>query len=197
MSDIHHGRSCGAYSPPRDKLRERSLPCPCTRIRVGAFRWILNKSSSSGSLRTCTPSTPRHTPGRRRSSLPLQPLWRQPYHSGSHAHTRACVASSAPSDTASSSSALAGNGCIDSAQLRSRSPRRSPCSDGVDLVSYGPARLALRSRIVRGNARLRFCKRAPTGDYLEFFRPSLFGGLSEWSMRATARQARLPRDFKR
>ena len=146
MLDIHHGRPCGVCSNPQDKLREGSLPCPGTHIHVGAFRWTLNKSSSSGSLRTCTLSTPRHTPGRRRSSPP-----QQPHRSGSQLHTHACAASSVPSDTASSSSVLAGNGCTDSARPRCRSPRRLPCS----------YRLVLRSRVSRGRARLPFGKRDP------------------------------------
>ena len=139
MSDIYHGRSCDACSPPQDTLCERSLLCPGMRIRVGAFHLILNKSSSSGSLRMCTLSTPRHTLGRRRSSLPLQSHCSVP-----HRHRRACAASSVLSDMPSSSSVLAGNGCIDLEQHCCRSPRRSPWSD----------RPALRSRVVQANARL-------------------------------------------
>ena len=176
MLDIHHGHPCGVCSTPQDRLREGSLPCPGTHIRVGAFRWTLNKSSSSGSLCTCTLSTPRHTPGRRRSSPP-----QQPHRSASQLHTRACAASSVPSDTASSSTVLAGNGCTDSARPRCRNPRRLSFSYRLVLQS--------QSRVSRARARFPFGESAPMV-------PSPSGSASHvhWRMigvddRAIARQA--------
>ena len=130
MSGIRHVRPCGVGLPPKDKLREDNLPCPGTRTRAGASQRILNIPSSSDSLHKCNISTPWHTPGRHRQSLPLQPCC-----SGPSPHNHACAASNVPCDTTWSSSALDCNGCTGSARLHYHSPCRSPCRSQFDAHS--------------------------------------------------------------